>query len=178
MVLGSEGSQFVRSNARRAGDTVIFGGTTKVNARERSNEGGSRVLVVGFDQSSASQNALAYAIGIAGRDCCDVVVVQVNPTAVYGSTMDGGLVALPGVLTSVSGRLDAEVVARLEEVVPGRWRLEVRHGDPAVELERISEELRSDVIVIGRSRGAVRHPLGSVTGRLIRRAKRPVIVVP
>ena len=59
------------------------------------------------------------------------------------------------------------------------WRLEVRTGDPAVQLERAAEETDADLVVVG-ARGhsvARRLLLGSVSSRLLHHAHRPVLVV-
>ncbi len=52
-----------------------------------------------------------------------------------------------------------------------------RKGDVAHELEDLAEQLRSDVIVVGRSRHPTLH-LGGVPRRLLVMGRRPVIVVP
>lgn len=139
---------------------------------------GPRVIVVGYDGSSPSRNALAYAVGLAQRQGSELVIVEVNPVSAYGPPILGGSGVVPEVEASLTGSVDAGTVAWLRSCLGHRWHVESLLGDPAAELERISGELASDAIVIGRSRGLVRHPLGSVTGRLIRSARRPVIVVP
>jgi len=141
------------------------------------------LMVVGYDGSSASRNALAYAFGLARREGSEVVVAEVNP--VYSHISPLGISAptpwsagkkgacVPGDITPLG-----DITSALEEWLPGRWWVESCQGDPASELERLGEELRSDAIVIGRSRRSGRLPFGSVTKRLIRKARRPVIVVP
>jgi nucleotide-binding universal stress UspA family protein len=133
---------------------------------------GPRVVVVGYDGSPASRNALAYAIGMVRRDKGEVAIVEVYPPLLgtYGM--------MPTVRASKTGCLTPEVIASLDELLPGCWRIEVCEGDVVVELEKVCDRLRSDAIVVGRCRSPVRHPMGSVTGRLIRHTRRPVIVVP
>lgn len=56
----------------------------------------------------------------------------------------------------------------------------VFHGRPVAGILAFAEEISADLIVIGAHRRGVMHPffLGSVAGRLLRRAKLPVLVVP
>ena len=58
------------------------------------------------------------------------------------------------------------------------WRLEVRTGDPAVQLELGAEESSADLVVGARGHSvAHRLLLGSVSTRLLHHARRPVLVV-
>lgn len=139
---------------------------------------GPSLLVVGYNGSTASCDALAYAIGMARREKSDVAIVEVHAltsgSPVYLNVTDV-FVRQDRSGTTV---LTTELAQDLETLLPGRWWVEVCTGDPATELERVAEELRSDAIVIGRCRRSTRRSLGSVAGRLIQSGRRPVIVVP
>jgi nucleotide-binding universal stress UspA family protein len=142
---------------------------------ETMRQDGPSLVVVGYDGSSASRNALAYAAGMARRGKSDLVVVEVNADWTRGSL--GVKFGLPG--NSSSARTgSADFACDLEGLLPGRWWVEHCHGDPAVEMKRLCDELRCDAIVIGRSGRHLRDPLGSVGRWLIRHAVQPVIVVP
>ncbi len=56
----------------------------------------------------------------------------------------------------------------------------VFHGRPVAGILAFATEVEADLIVIGAHRRGVMHPffLGSVAGRLLRRARLPVLVVP
>jgi nucleotide-binding universal stress UspA family protein len=140
---------------------------------------GPGVLVVGLDDSGTSRDALAYAVGMGRREGSEVVIVAVSPpvTPAAAAAAVGGAV-LPAGGDPGPEPLDAVLISSLDELVPGRWRLEQRQGEPAAEIEEIAKSCRADAIVVGRSRNPGRHLLGSVAGRLVRHAQYPVIVVP
>jgi nucleotide-binding universal stress UspA family protein len=74
-------------------------------------------------------------------------------------------------------RLASSRAADVLDGLGAAWRLEVRTGDPAVQLERAAEEHGADLIVVG-ARGhsvARRLLLGSVSTRLLHHARRPVL---
>lgn len=58
------------------------------------------------------------------------------------------------------------------------WILVERGGDICHELEEVGTEYEADAIVVGSSQGVVGRLFGSVAGRLARRARRPVVVIP
>jgi nucleotide-binding universal stress UspA family protein len=140
--------------------------------------GGPRMVVVGYDGSPACRNALAYAVGMARRDKSQVVIVEVLSSILDHATYMGTAATSPAVQVSMTGSLTSEITAYLDESLPGSWRISVRQGDAVTELEKVCDQVNCDAIVVGRCRSPARHPMGSVTGRLIRRARRPVIVVP
>jgi nucleotide-binding universal stress UspA family protein len=140
---------------------------------------GPGLLLVGVDGTPTSVNALAWASGMARREGSELVVVEVRSIISTAAAAAGaaGVVLEPG-QPAPSAVLTERAVAALDELLAGRWRVEVRTGDPAEELEGLARELRADAIVVGRSRNPGRHVLGSVSGRLVRHARHPVIVVP
>ena len=139
---------------------------------------GPSLLVVGFDGSAGSHRALAYAAGMARREMSDLVVVEINRSDADGASGIGFSLSPGAMQARRTGTLAKDVAWQLDELLPGRWWAEVGQGDAADELARISNELRSDAIVIGRSRGYFRRPLGCIADRLFRRVQQPVIVVP
>lgn len=129
---------------------------------------GPAVVVAGFDGSGGGANALAYAAGLAERARATLVVVWVDPLA----SPDG----MPPPRTGID-----LVAAEIEAAIGGsRCRVEivVCGGDPATVIEDTAASVRADVVVVGRARRRLAHPLGSVPARLVRRANRPVLVVP
>ena len=50
---------------------------------------GPRLLVLGYDGSAASSNALAYAVGMARRESSHVVIVEVSAVISYGTPIFG-----------------------------------------------------------------------------------------
>lgn len=119
-----------------------------------------RKIIVGYDDSEASQRALDRAADLAG----------------YGSTLTVVSVA------HEDGELSGEHLATARE------RLLSRHvtatylqpvGEPADELVAAATELGADLVVVGRrSKGPLtRVVLGSVSGDVARRAPCDVLVV-
>nr|WP_239028900.1 universal stress protein [Pseudonocardia acidicola] len=133
--------------------------------------------MVGFDGSVPSRRALVYAAGLAQRNRAALVVAYIAPAPpAVGLTPLGA--ELP---CSVSQEETDEIAALATEILDGAvagWRFTVGWGDAAHELERLADERRADVLVTGRPRSPARHVLGSVPGRLLRHARRPITVVP
>jgi nucleotide-binding universal stress UspA family protein len=78
----------------------------------------------------------------------------------------------------------AELVPRvLDDAVPeaarGAWRvrLHVRRGHPDEQIVELAEEVRADLLVIGRYGHASRRRLGSTADRVLAQAECPVLVV-
>jgi nucleotide-binding universal stress UspA family protein len=137
-----------------------------------------RHIVVGVDGSDAS----AQATEMAGRLALDLdaklTVVFVRqlpamPTSPFGVTVD---------LDSYwegQERLASSQAAGVLDGLGVAWRLEVRTGDPAVQLELGAEEHGADLVVVGARGHSAAHRLllGSVSTRLLHHARRPVLVV-
>ena len=137
-----------------------------------------RHILVGVDGSDAS----AQATEMAGRLAVDldakltVVFVRQLPTvpaSPFGVTMD-----LDAYWEDQERLASSRAVGVLNKFGVA-WRLEVRTGDPAVQLERAAEEHGADLIVVGTRGHSVAHRLllGSVSTRLLHHARRPVLVV-
>jgi nucleotide-binding universal stress UspA family protein len=128
-------------------------------------------LVVGYDESPPSRDAVAFAAGVARRNQAWLIVALIvtipaaaalAPVTVPLATVD---VAEP---TVMAGLAELGVQATFQHAT----------GDVATELERIAEEAHADAIVVGRSASRRHAYAGSVTIRLIRHARRPILVVP
>jgi nucleotide-binding universal stress UspA family protein len=133
-------------------------------------------VVVGYDGSPSSRNALAYAAGVSQRLSRPLVIVHVTP-GVYCEPLTGQVIGAP------RARAETERWVRdeLAEVCdcPGVVvRVVMRHGNPARELSTAADELSADALVIGAPRQRWHHVAGSVPGWLARHARCPVIVVP
>jgi nucleotide-binding universal stress UspA family protein len=136
-------------------------------------------LIVGFDGSDPSRDALAFSAGVARRNGVMLTVVYV-----VDSTGTAVTVLAPG----AAGVLRAEEDVAVEEMrtetereLTGRdvgWDFVAARGDPAAVLEQIADERRIDIIVVGRSRSRLHRRIGSIPSRLMRTAQRPIAVVP
>jgi nucleotide-binding universal stress UspA family protein len=132
-----------------------------------------RRLVVGVDGSENSLRALDVAATLARRNESEVTVGFVrHPPAMAGA------VAIDW--TPVFAPAEAAIADAARERLTGlRWHLLVRDGAPALELERIADEVHADLLVVGRSHGGLIHRLleGSVGGHAATHAPVPVLVV-
>ncbi|CAM5335878.1 universal stress protein [Streptomyces hirsutus] len=134
-------------------------------------------VVVGFDGSTSSERALAYAIGMARRFGSALIIVHVAnrlPTTVWAGCEPPVFVDVPDHRTEVLG-LELACADYLTEVP---WILVERGGDICHELEEVGREYEADAIVVGSTHGLVGRLFGSVAGRLAERAQRPVVVIP
>ena len=132
-------------------------------------------LVVGFDGTDPSADALAFAVGLARREDSRLIIVFVGSPAAFSSLSPdpGGWESID----AIAGELKERVTASLGGF-PVSWRFEQRRGDVAHELEALAEEVKADAIVVGRSSSKVSRLLGSKAAALLRGSRRPVIVVP
>lgn len=134
---------------------------------------GTSVLVVGFDGSGPSRDALAYAAGLARREQAHLLITFVQPFT--------EMLPFPGACAPVPDEADDELRAEVRRELSCtdvQWTCVFVRGDAACELEKLAGENRADAIVVGRSKGWLHNVAGSVSGRLARRATHPVIVVP
>jgi nucleotide-binding universal stress UspA family protein len=134
-------------------------------------------VVVGYDGSAPSRNALAYAAGMARRLGRTLLVAYITSPALFCEPLTGQVIA-PARDAKETHRW---LLAELDEVCD-RTGLDVcivtRQGSPARELAAAADEFHADALVIG-APGRVWHQLaGSVPGWLARHAHCPVIVVP
>lgn len=134
-------------------------------------------VVVGYNGSSSSRNALAYAAGLALRLRRPLLMVYVTSPGVYCEPLTGQVV---GLLRDTDS-LERWLLTELDQTADAS-ELEVhvrtRRGSPARELASIASEFSADALVIGAPRRFWHHLLGSVPSWLARNARCPVIVVP
>jgi hypothetical protein len=152
---------------------------TAVRARLGWRPGGSpdqRCAVAGYDGSSASGAALAYASGWAERTLGAVVIVHVDPLA--GTTMAECTCAMAGVLAPdiPSRDMSSDLDEAMQQVSACWAYLNVR-GDVADELERVADALGADLIVVGKSRRTRLRVTSSVGRRLLGSTHHILVVV-
>jgi nucleotide-binding universal stress UspA family protein len=134
-------------------------------------------LVVGFDGTVPSRDALAFAAGVARRNRARLTVVYVTPFSGLAGMSAGAMGALVEAADQTAEQLRAEVAPVLDELGIG-WEFVHRRGDVPSELEATAEQKRADSIVVGRSSSRAHQVIGSVPIRLVRGARRMIAVVP
>ncbi|HJQ03565.1 MAG TPA: universal stress protein [Jatrophihabitans sp.] len=138
---------------------------------------GQCCAVVGYDGSSSSAAALAYAGGWAQRNLGAVVIVHVDAAAA-GMMMAQGACAMTGVVPLEIPQRDMSTdVEEAMTYVSTRWAYLNVSGDVADQLERIAGALAADVIVVGRSRRPRLRIASSVARRLLGTSRHIIIVV-
>jgi nucleotide-binding universal stress UspA family protein len=134
-------------------------------------------VVIGYDGSPSSRNALAYAAGLARRLARPLLVVYVVPFGVYCEPMTGQVICA----ARDRGELDSWLLAELDQVCD-REGLDVsvmaRRGNAAKELAAAADSTSADALVVGAPGRRLHHVAGSIPGWLARHARCPVIVVP
>ena len=140
--------------------------------------GSYRHILVGVDGSDASAQATEMAGRLAADLDAKLTVVFVRqfpavPASPFGVTMD------LGTYWEDQERLASSRAAEVLDGLDVAWRLEVRTGDAAVQLELSADENGADLVVVGARGPSVAHRLllGSVSTRLLHHARRPVLIV-
>jgi nucleotide-binding universal stress UspA family protein len=134
-------------------------------------------VVIGYDGSKASRNALAYAAGLARRLGQPLLVVYVVPFGVYCEPITGQVVY------PMRDRAELEpwLLRELDESCD--WQgldvsIMTRRGNAARELAAAADSINADALVVGAPGHRLHHIAGSIPGWLARHARCPVIVVP
>ena len=134
-------------------------------------------VVIGYDGSPSSRNALAYAAGLARRLGRPLLVVYVVPFGVYCEPITGQVICA----ARERGELDQWLIAELEQVCDTEG-LEVsvmaRRGNAAKELAAAADSSSADALVVGAPGHRLHHVAGSTPSWLARHARCPIIVVP
>jgi nucleotide-binding universal stress UspA family protein len=134
-------------------------------------------VVIGFDGSPSSRNALAYAVGLARRLGRPLLVVYVVPFGVYCEPMTGQVICA----MRERGDLEPWLLAELNQICDSEGlevRVMARRGNAARELAATADSSSADALVVGASGHPLRHVAGSIPSWLARHARCPVIVVP
>ena len=133
-------------------------------------------IVVGTDGSEHAARALEHAVDLARA--CDATVHILTVVDPHSSPMRFGVVEVDEINRAAEELVDdiVDEAARNGIEIVGA----VRRGRPAEAISHYAADVGADVLVVGRTGGGAveRRLLGSTTDRLIRQAKRPVIVVP
>ena len=134
-------------------------------------------VIVGYDGSASSRNALAYAVGVSKRLGRPLLVVYVCSWGVYCDPLAGQVVVVP----RDAEALERWLLAELDQVA-GHAEVDVhvrtRRGSPARELAAAAGEFSADALVIGVPKRIWHRVAGSVPSWLARHARCSVIVVP
>jgi nucleotide-binding universal stress UspA family protein len=134
-------------------------------------------VVIGYDGSSSSRNALAYAAGLARRLGQPLLIVYVIPFGVYCEPMSGQVICA----ARERAELESWLLAEFDQVCdPEGLEVSVvaRRGNAARELAATVSCSHADALVVGAPGRRLHHLAGSVPGWLARHARCPVIVVP
>ena len=134
-------------------------------------------IVVGTDGSRGSEAALSEGFDLARRLGAEVLVVAV---AAHTSGLLSGSVYQGRVSEHLDRARTALDAARtMAEEAGVEAGFEVFEGDAAEELATIAETRDADLVVVGtRGHGGIAGSLlGSVSAGVVRRSKRPVVVV-
>ena len=123
-------------------------------------------ILTGYDGSTASRRALAYAAGMARR--LDRWLVVVHVWRPIGSPV----VPLAELMRWLSAELAGADLTGLDiEMI-------VRYSSPARELRAITAERKADAIVVGAPERFPHRFAGSVAAWLARHARCPAVIVP
>jgi nucleotide-binding universal stress UspA family protein len=134
-------------------------------------------ILVAYDGSQASRNALDWAVRLATENT-DSRVRVIGVAATLEAT-----VPIPDAVDPASTverrRHDLAEAASALEAAGVRADTALRVGNPAEEIIQAGDEGNFDLIVLGSTGAgrAVRWLLGSVSDRVVRHANRPVMVV-
>jgi nucleotide-binding universal stress UspA family protein len=133
-------------------------------------------ILVGYDGSTPSRHALAYAAGMARRMAQPLMLAYVQPTPgryaiahQWIPPSEGPAALLDWMRTELAETIDPYGLT---------VQLVQRNGDAARQLAELASETYADAIVLGASEHWVHRIIGSVPVWLARHARCPVIVVP
>jgi len=134
-------------------------------------------VIVGYNGSASSRNALAYAAGVSLRLGRPLLLLYVCSSGVYCEPLTGQVVGAQ----RDTEALERWLLAELDQITDGaeiEVHVRTRRGSPARELAAAAADFSADALVIGAPRHIWRRLAGSVPGWLARHARCPVIVVP
>jgi nucleotide-binding universal stress UspA family protein len=138
---------------------------------------GPTVIMVGFDGSSTSVRAGAYAAGLARRQKARLAVVHVQTAPALALLAPDQPWPVEETMAAVTEDLRLQVEAGVAHTGVDADFIAVR-GDPFAELTRAADEMRADAVVVGASTRPGHRLMGSLAIRLVRAGRWPVTVVP
>jgi nucleotide-binding universal stress UspA family protein len=139
-----------------------------------------RRILVAVDGTQAAREAARTALEYAGGLCSQVTFVHVLPARVAEETGDApDFAAFERACEQYAEKLLKEACASTGGRSQNATTL-IAHGEPAAVLSALAEEDDVDLVIVGaRARGSLaRTLLGSVSGALMCRCPKPVLVVP
>lgn len=134
-------------------------------------------ILVATDGSKGSEAALSEAFDLAKRLGAKVLVASVAPPV---SELLGGSLYKEKTSEHLNrARTALDAARKMAEEAGVEGEFEVFEGDAAEEIANIAESRNADLVVVGtRGLGSIAGSLlGSVSAGVIRRSKRPVVVV-
>lgn len=133
-------------------------------------------ILVGYDGSTPSRHALAYAAGMARRMARPLMLAHVRPTPTRYAIADEWIPPSE----DPAELLDWMHTELAETIDPNGMTVHLVQlsGDAARQLAELAGETHADAIVLGAPEHWVHRIIGSVPVWLARHARCPVIVVP
>ena len=139
------------------------------------------VILVPTDFGPPSAAALEYAVELAKRFGAREVVLLHSYQIPIVSFPDGAIVATAEMTSGIvdTANKELEKLAKLVSNADVPVRPLLREGDPADTIDSVAEQVGADLVVMGtRGRhGLARVLLGSVTEKVVRTSKIPVLTV-
>lgn len=139
-----------------------------------------RSIVCPVDFSPGSSHATEYAAGLAKTLNAKLLLLHVYPLTTYVGP-DGGMIITPDVAAQLSDQSQKALNRVCDHLKERGIHVEphVRDGSPLDEITEFAEQNKADLIVMGtHGRGGLsRLLLGSVTERVVRTSKIPVLTV-
>lgn len=140
---------------------------------------GPGLVMAGIDGTASAWRAFAWACGQARRAGCPVLGVHVSSSGYWEPVMASGEVAT--ILVETPVRVAEQLREELEQTARGFGvpaRFEHRYGDAARELVAAALENGADLVVVGASAQPLHRIAGSLSNRLVRCRRVPVVVIP
>jgi nucleotide-binding universal stress UspA family protein len=137
-----------------------------------------KTVLLTTDFSETAKAALPWARAMAARFGAHILLVHVHEDRLPPFVVEYGQTGFADVLERQRKRA-TELLAEFAKEVGGDVEALVVDGMPHVEIVRVAEERRVDLIVMAtHGRGFISHALmGSTTERVLRRAPCPVLAV-
>ena len=161
-------------------DSEEYGPACLASPYERGTDG-PRTILVGVDGTQNSLRAAAYALGLARRQHCRLIVAFVASPSVFTSAAMG----VASIAAIAQEQCFDELAKELKEMARRRaeeYRVPItflqRRGDAFAELKKIADEAAADMVVVGTSGRSSYRLRGSIANRLVRAGRWPVVAVP